>query len=81
MNPSSKSGNEAQSSKLKAVRLLGALLFPFSIFHFPSSPALAGMPEPGARLFGTVALNGVTVTAADTAVVIEALSAVWLLLT
>ena len=72
MNPSSKSGNEAQSSKFKAVRLLGALLFPFSFFLFPFSPALAGMPEPGARLFGTVALNGVTVTAADTAVVVEA---------
>ncbi len=34
--------------------------------------ALAGLPEPGARIYGTVALNGVLVTAANTAVVIEA---------
>jgi hypothetical protein len=34
--------------------------------------ALAGLPEPGARIYGTVALNGVVVTAADSAVVVEA---------
>ena len=38
----------------------------------PFSPALAGLPEPGARIYGTVALNGVTATAADTAVIVEA---------
>jgi hypothetical protein len=35
-------------------------------------PAFAGLPEPGVRLYGTVALDGVIVTAADPAVVIEA---------
>lgn len=34
--------------------------------------AMAGLPEPGARIYGTVALNGVLVTAANTAVIIEA---------
>jgi hypothetical protein len=34
--------------------------------------AVAGLPEPGARIYGTVALDGVLVTAANTAVVIEA---------
>ena len=72
MNPFSQSGNEAQSSKLKAARPLGALLMSFSFFLFPFSFALAGLPEPGARIYGTVALNGVVVTAADTAVVVEA---------
>ena len=34
--------------------------------------ALAGLPEPGVRLYGTVALNGTPVSAADTGVVVEA---------
>lgn len=65
MKSSSQSGNRAQSSKLKAGYLLGALLF-------PSAVALAGLPEPGARLFGTVTLDGVSITAADTSVFVEA---------
>jgi hypothetical protein len=32
----------------------------------------AGLPEPGARIYGTVAINGVVVTASDSTVVIEA---------
>ena len=34
--------------------------------------AHAVLPEPGARLYGSIALNGVVVTAANTAVVVEA---------
>lgn len=37
-----------------------------------TTTAFAGIPEPGARLYGTIALEGVVVTAADTTVVIEA---------
>ena len=48
-----------------------AKLRPFAFCLLPSALA-AGLPEPGARLYGTVALNGVVVTATDTAVVIEA---------
>jgi hypothetical protein len=37
------------------------------------APAInAGLPEPGARIYGTVAINGVTVTASDSTIVIEA---------
>ncbi len=36
------------------------------------SQALAGIPEPGVRLFGTIALNGTPVGATDTAIVVEA---------
>ena len=37
-----------------------------------AASARAGLPEPGARIYGTVALNGVIVTASDTTVVVEA---------
>lgn len=66
MNPHHQSGTEARSSKLKATVFL-----PFACCLLPFALA-AGLPEPGARLYGTVALHGVVVTAADTAVVIEA---------
>jgi hypothetical protein len=36
------------------------------------APLHAGLPEPGVRLYGTVAINGTIVTAADTDIVVEA---------
>lgn len=35
-------------------------------------PAQAGLPEPGARIFGSIALDGVVVTSANTSVIVEA---------
>lgn len=35
-------------------------------------PAFAVLPEPGARIYGSIALNGVVVTAANTGVIVEA---------
>jgi hypothetical protein len=42
------------------------------LFAVTALSAYAGLPEPGARIYGTVALNGVVVTASNSAIVIEA---------
>ena len=43
-----------------------------AILLLAATGALAGLPDPGVRLFGTIALDGIVVTAADTGVTVEA---------
>lgn len=53
----------------KFARLAGPALLVCAV---ALAPVRAGLPEPGVRLYGTVAIGGVVVTAADVDVVIEA---------
>ncbi|HTI72851.1 MAG TPA: hypothetical protein VMF06_22955 [Candidatus Limnocylindria bacterium] len=60
----------ASSSLVHRARLLRRIAS-LAVFAIASGAAQAGLPEPGVRLYGTVALDGVIVTAANTDVTIE----------